>query len=278
MTDKYGSFENPSEDQSTIRYRVETSFSSGNTDNKHVILNAICVILLFLSWVACCVVFGAPLHTIDGTLKQQGANADGTLMFYWNRYSASFNGFSDSFDYGDCSNCCKSGGQGLVALGTFAFLSLILSLIFVICRMSGRTHLLPFKKLADNPIKYLEVEMANIAWIAFLFFLMSVTWGGCCYQDSGNCDLIRSILDINSPRATGYAFICSCLFFLLITLGILYHLRQVELFGTVGSSLLPSSYPPSAAAYPSSSSTFPSAAISSETIPATSSNDSNSST
>jgi len=112
---------------------------------------------------------------------------------------------------------------------------------------------------------------------------MSVTWGGTCFRDGFSCNAAKGD-SIGSIRATGYAFIIVCLFFLLATLGILYHLRQAEIFGT-GRSLLPSStsaYPPSSSSYPSSSPSYPPSyppsATSGETVPATSSSDNSSST
>jgi len=191
------------------------------------------IILVFLGWVACCVAFGGGL---------QNANFHTSMMepirvtFYWNRWkgSAGVVYYSDSkiMQNDDFQGWCLSGGRGFLALSAFAFIFLTFSLVLAIFRLIDQWHLIPI--LGKIKEKYIRGEMVLGFACCLLIFFMTITWGSTCFER------VRSSNVFVDAIATGYAFICSCEFFLITNLLILYAVRNKEL-NTFDDSFIPPS-------------------------------------
>jgi len=122
---------------------------------------------------------------------------------------------------GTCQTKCLSGGQGLVAMAVFAFLTLMFSLTLIVLRMMSREHMVPM--IGERKDRYFRAELAAAFMTTFFFFLMSVIWGGTCY----NCT--TSLSTASSASATGFAFVCVCEFFMIAVCVLLYFIRKEEL-------------------------------------------------
>jgi len=247
MSDKYGSFVDRSSSGDSpfpegqndgsrkvgrSRSRMETSLHTTG-DNKTVVLNAICVILLFLSWVACCVAFAAPLHLVTLERSEAGLHSSISISFYWNHYRYRVSDEEVTKSYSNChAGSCLAGGRVLVGLSSLAFVALTVSLLLLVLRMGGRHNVLPISTNA-----YLSTEVGLAAVTSFFLFLMSVVWGSACFQQTSSC-LNNESDAASSPHATGYAFICVCLFFILAVFAILVHVRNLTLRNTDGAVLL----------------------------------------
>jgi len=213
------------------------------------LLNVVAVVLLFLSWVATCVVFGGGLHTGTVLLFPNGSVK---FTFYWNQLSTGSNSLSYASD--SQYQKCQSGGQGLLTFAVFAFLLLLVSLTLIILRLLHRAYLVPF--IGDSKDRYLRTELVSASVISFFFFLLAVIWGGSCFTWTLNS------AKFDSTTATGFAYICVCLFFMIAATVLLYYVRRDEIvFGPdaslIGGARHPDESIPSSSVDPTSN--FPSA-------------------
>jgi len=204
---------------------------------KSKVLNALAFVLMFVSWTATCAVFGGALHTTKITpASGTGIVAQSfTLTYYYNHVVSTIPGFgtmSTSYSSweGPCQNKCLTGGQGLVAMSVFAFLTLMFSLALIVLRMMNREHMIPM--IGERKDRYFRAELFAAFMTTFFFFLMSVIWGGTCY----NCTVSAGV--VTSASATGFAFVCVCEFFMISVCVLLYFIRKEELGQTEETSRL----------------------------------------
>jgi len=238
-----------------------SSISRNVNVEKAKVLNALAFVLMFVSWTATCAVFGGALHTTKTTppliipQPMQGY----TFTWYYNHVVASSGGVTQSMSYSSmdsvCKDKCLSGGQGLVAMAVFAFLTLMFSLTLIVLRMMNREYMIPM--IGERKDRYFRAELLAAFMSTFFFFLMSVIWGGTCY----NCT--ASAASVTSASATGFAFVCVCEFFMISVCVLLYFIRKEELGQTEETSRLHGAgyqtSDPAAAAKDPTSENFPSA-------------------
>jgi len=181
-------------------------------------------------------VFGGALHT---TKMQSPPQAPiivaSTQTYYYNYFTRDFQGTSKSLDYNSnndalCGDKCSSGGQGLVAMAVFAFLTLMFSLALIVLRMMNREYMIPM--IGERKDRYFRAELFAAFITTFFFFLMSVIWGGTCYNCTASVNLVTSV------SATGFAFVCVCEFFMIAVCVLLYFIRKEELGQTEETSRL----------------------------------------
>jgi len=201
------------------------------------VLNALAFVLMFVSWTATCAVFGGALHTTKITpvptspIVMKGS----TLTWYYNHVVMESGGLTVDTSYssastGPCASKCQSGGQGLVAMAVFAFLTLMFSLTLIVLRMMSREYVIPM--IGERKDRYFRAELVAAFLTTFFFFLMSVIWGGTCYNCTTTADAV------SSSSATGFAFVCVCEFFMIAVCVLLYFIRKEELGQTEETSRL----------------------------------------
>ena len=185
-------------------------------------LNIVYLLLQFLTWIGCCVAFGAPLESM-----KQDAIGFGSLETRYTIYAIRFTGENDLADgrtstfSGSATDIdrlfdsrCEPGGNSLIAFNVFAFLGLLLSMALTISRIVGVQ--LPLVSHVKQSLFY---ETILIGWNVVNTFLALTIYGGACYHH-------LEAANKTSVTATGYAYIIVC-FFLIIFAGVaLYFIKD----------------------------------------------------
>jgi len=196
------------------------------TSNRIQILNGSLLVMMLLCWIACCVTFGGVLQTAQTT---QALIHTKTIRwdFYWNRIAQSdSDGGSETIMYSDFDTTrCEGGGKGIIVAASLAFIALSTSSVLAIFRTLGKNGSIPF---FQSRINYLAFEVALSSFTVIFFFLMTVIWGATCFTDSK-----KYFTDIDNGndnlRATGFAYLCFCLFLTIFILILMSYLRNLEL-------------------------------------------------
>jgi len=192
---------------------------------KHHIISCVVIFFYFLSWVACCVAFGGPLHTASITIGGYGSISE---TFSQNMISASGGYGSISYSNSACalpsgSGCssCQSGGSGLVAVATFCFLITMISIFLRVLHMVKHHHRVPL--YGNDLTKYYRLERHLAFATTILLLGMSIIWGATCYNNTMTSGV--------TVTPTGYALIVICFFFMIIGSALLHYLIRLLVMG-----------------------------------------------
>jgi len=224
----------------SVDYQVTTSLPATNVttvfkrdytySNRIQILNGSLLVMMVLCWISCCVIFGGVLQTAGTTIANQYPEST-TWDFYWNRIhqTISVNGRVDDvvilYDDWDTETRCYSGGKSLVVIASLAFIALSVSSLLATFRTIGKNGAIPFCKSRTT---YLSTEVGLSSLTVIFFFVMSVIWGSTCFADSKK--YFTEVENGNDNlRATGFAYLCFCLFLSIFVLIIISYLRNLEL-------------------------------------------------
>jgi len=201
-------------------FENNSSVSPSFFSDKVKIYNILVFVLLFLTWVATCIAFGGALHSSE----QAVTGVKGT--FYWNKVVVG----SDEFEYNkfhmendDLGSKCDSGGKGLIALGTLTFLCVTCSITLFVLRMLSRQQIVPV--IGNNIKKYLTTEVILSFVATLLVFFMTMIWGATCFKAT------KDSAGFASPTATGFAFICLSLFFMIAENVLMYLIKGSHVGG-----------------------------------------------
>jgi len=196
------------------------------TSNRIQILNGSLLVMMLLCWISCCVTFGGVLQTGQTTQALLPVRTV-TWDFFWNRIAQSYSdGGSETIMYTEFGTTrCESGGKGVIVIASLAFIALSTSIVLGVFRTLGKNGAIPFFKTRST---YLAFEVGLSSFTVIFFFLMTVIWGATCFTDSK-----KYFSDIDegndSLRATGFAYMCFCLFLTIFVLILMSYLRNLEL-------------------------------------------------
>jgi len=248
MSSSYGSFHdeggnnssNTNKNDSVIKnvdYQVTASLPPTNvttvfkrdyaSSNRIQILNGSLLVMMLLCWISCCVIFGGVLQTAQTTTVAHPPFITVTWDFYCNRIQTSSDDGNEVIMYGDWDQDtrCYSGGKALVVVASLTFIALSTSSLLAAFRTIGKNGAIPFFKSRST---YLSFEVALSSFTVIFFFVMSVIWGATCFADAKSffTDVERGN---DNLRATGFAYLCFCLFLSIFVLIMISYLRNLEL-------------------------------------------------
>jgi len=177
-------------------------------------LNGLLCVLLFLNLTGTFVSFG-------GVLIKANAEGYGTVRLYYDRLE----GPGLSMPYADAPNslggACKHPGRGMVAMMVFALFSLVVQSVAAALRLTGRDF--GSEKLRNMPLFMRMTYELYASFVSILFIFLGVTiFGGGCFSQ------VKSAIDLNNVRATGFVYLVFCLFFAIGASGLLVYLRKHE--------------------------------------------------
>ena len=181
-------------------------------------LNLFSLLLIILTFLSCCVSFGAELFTgqsIDPKLPSQL-----TFHFYHDRVESELGHahFADMYRYRG-NNSCTDGGRLLVAFAAVAFCTLTAVLALAVCRIAS----VPIAAV-QLPVPGRSVRLEwSLSVLCVPLLLLSVScYGSLCYQP------FQTNGEFNNVRATGYAYSTLGVFCAVMQMGVGWALRRDE--------------------------------------------------
>lgn len=182
-------------------------------------LNLTSLLLTLLTFISCCVSFGAELFTAQSTHPSLPPHLTPlTLHFYYDRIESRLghSHFADMYQY-DGDNRCTDGGRTLVAFTALAFLALTASLALTATRiLSAQLRWLPLPRQSTSGELYLSA-------VSGVLLLLSVAlYGSLCYRP------FQSNVRFVNVRATGYGYSIGGVLFAVAQLGVCWVVRRDE--------------------------------------------------
>lgn len=182
------------------------------------ILHVVLFLFALMSWISTIVTFNNSLMEFSDNVQVFGVQFSLHTKVYWNHayiYSDNANHQPDSSISSVLGGGCKAGAEAALAFAVFAFLLLLALCNILAARIGGWSF--PGVRDTHHSIT-LEMLLAMGAW--FCFFIQVCSFGGACFTQARNTSNYYDV------KATGFAYMLSCFFFLLVVIVGYVRMRQ----------------------------------------------------